>query len=304
MRPCRLALITHAHADHARRGSDHYIASERSVPILRHRLGADVSIQGVAPGERLRVGRTDVSFHPAGHVLGSAQISVDDGSRRWVATGDYKRDPDPTCDPFEVVDCDVFVSEATFALPIYRWAPTPEVALEIYDWWQANRAAGRPSVLFCYALGKAQRVLSELTAYTDEPVWVHGAVDEINALYRDAGVNLLPTQRVDGREKRDYAGELIIAPPGAAGSRWMRRFRDALTGFCSGWMQVRGNRRRRGYDRGFVLSDHADWPGLLRTIDEVGAEQVVLMHGHADTLVRLLRERGIEAGTWDQWRDA
>lgn len=274
------------------------------MPILRHRLGADVSIQGVASDERLRLGHTDVSFHPAGHVLGSAQIAVDDGSRRWVATGDYKRDPDPTCDPFEVVDCDVFVSEATFALPIYRWAPTPEVALEIYDWWQANRAAGRPSVLFCYALGKAQRVLSELTAYTDESVWVHGAVDEINALYRDAGVHLLPTQRVDGREKRDYAGELIIAPPGAAGSRWMRRFRDALTGFCSGWMQVRGNRRRRGYDRGFVLSDHADWSGLVRTIDEVGAKQVVLMHGHADTLVRLLRERGIEAGTWDQWRDA
>lgn len=304
MRPCELALITHAHADHARRGAARYIAATPSVPILKHRLGDDICIEGVDYGETFRLGDTEVSFHPAGHVLGSAQIAVSDGVTKWIATGDFKRDPDPTCAPFEVVYCDTFISEATFALPVYRWPPASEVAHEIHEWWQANRNAGRPSVLFCHAFGKAQRVLAELTAYTDASVWVHGAVDEITELYRAAGVPMLPTQRVDGREKRDYAGELIIAPPGAAGSRWMRRFRDSLTGFCSGWMQVRGNRRRRGYDRGFVLSDHADWPGLLRTIDEVSAQRILLMHGHADTLVRLLRERGVNAGVLSELRDA
>ncbi|MEL7024067.1 MAG: ligase-associated DNA damage response exonuclease [Pseudomonadota bacterium] len=304
MRPCELALITHAHADHARRGAARYIATEASVPILRHRLGDDIDITGVPYGERIPLGRTEVSFHPAGHVLGSAQIAISDGSRRTVATGDFKRDADPTCAPFEVVPCDTFVSEATFALPIYRWPATRMVARDIADWWQANADAGRPSVLFCYAFGKAQRVLAELTAFTSRSVWVHGAVHEITELYRNAGIEMLPTQRVDGREKRDYSGELIIAPPGAAGSRWMRRFKDALTGFCSGWMQVRGNRRRRGYDRGFVLSDHADWPGLLRTVEEVAPSKIYLMHGHADILVRLLRERGVDAGVLAELRHA
>ncbi|MEL7311384.1 MAG: DNA ligase-associated DEXH box helicase, partial [Pseudomonadota bacterium] len=172
MRPCDLALITHAHADHARRGAARYIAAAPSVPILLHRLGDDIDITGVPYGEVITVGQTEVSFHPAGHVLGSAQIAVSDGSRRTVATGDFKRDPDPTCESFEVVSCDTFISEATFALPIYRWPSASSVAGEIAAWWQANAAAGRPSVLFCYAFGKAQRVLAELMAYTDRSVWV------------------------------------------------------------------------------------------------------------------------------------
>ena len=295
MRASELALITHAHADHARRGADHYIAHADSVPILRARLGNERRIDGVAYGESLTLGECEVSFHPAGHVLGSAQIRVQRGDDVWVASGDFKRDPDPTCAPFEIVPCNTFISEATFALPVYRWPPAPEVAREIHAWWMANRAVGRPSVLFCYAFGKAQRVLAELHALCDETVLVHGAVAKLTDLYRDAGVAMLPTETVDLRARRDYAGELIIAPPGAAGSRWMRRFRDALTGFCSGWMRVRGNRRRRGYDRGFVLSDHADWPGLLRTVEEVRPDTVLLTHGHTDTLVRVLRERQVDA---------
>ncbi|MEM7611085.1 MAG: ligase-associated DNA damage response exonuclease [Pseudomonadota bacterium] len=295
MRRSELALITHAHADHARRGADRYIAVRDSVPILRARLGNSVRIDAVDYGEQLELGDTRVSFHSAGHVLGSAQIRVQRGDDVWVASGDFKRDPDPTCAPFEVVPCDTFITEATFALPIYRWPPAAEVAREIHEWWQSNARQSRPSVLFCYSFGKAQRVLAELMALTSECVLVHGAVAKLTDLYREAGVQMLPTQTLDLRTRRDYAGELIIAPPGAAGSRWMRRFKSASTGFCSGWMQVRGNRRRRGYDRGFVLSDHADWPSLLRTIDEVGATRILTTHGHSDTLVRLLRERGVDA---------
>ncbi len=295
MRRSALALITHAHADHARKGADRYIAVRDSVPILKSRLGPSQRIDAVDYGEPVRLGDTEVSFHSAGHVLGSAQIRVERGGEVWVVSGDFKRDADPTCAPFEVVPCDTFITEATFALPVYRWPPARLVAGEIFDWWQSNERAGRPSVLFCYSFGKAQRVLAELLHYTGRTVHVHGAVNKITALYREAGIEMVPTELVDLRERRDYPGELIIAPPGAAGSRWMRRFRDAQTGFCSGWMRVRGNRRRRGYDRGFVLSDHADWPSLLRTIDEVGASKVLTTHGHSDTLVRLLRERGVDA---------
>ncbi|MFK8052089.1 MAG: ligase-associated DNA damage response exonuclease [Woeseiaceae bacterium] len=303
MRRSELALITHAHADHARRGSDRYIAVRDSVPILRTRLGPSRRIDAVDYGERIRLGDTVVSFHPAGHVLGSAQIRVERGDEVWVASGDFKRDPDPTCAPFEVVECDTFITEATFALPIYRWPDTPIVAAEIFDWWHENRRQQRPSVLFCYAFGKAQRVLAELLPLTDERIFVHGAVEKLNVLYREAGVKMLPTETVNLRERRDYAGELIIAPPGAAGTRWMRRFKSASTGFCSGWMRVRGNRRRRGYDRGFVLSDHADWPSLLRTIDDVKAQKILMTHGHADTLVRLLTEQGVDAREMPVRRD-
>lgn len=294
-RPAATALITHAHADHARPGSGTYYTAGPGVGLLRKRLGDDADIRPVDWGERLGFGATEVSFHPAGHVLGSAQIRVESAAGVWVVSGDYKRDADPTCTPFEVVPCDTFVTEATFALPVYRWRPGRETAAEIHEWWQGNAAQGRPSVLFCYALGKAQRVLAELMAYTDRTVFVHGAVEALAEVYRDAGIAMLPTSKVDLRQKRDYAGELIIAPPGAAGTTWMRRFRSASTGFCSGWMRIRGQRRRRGYDRGFVLSDHADWPSLLATIGETGASRVLATHGHTDALVRLLRERGVDA---------
>lgn len=297
--PVPLALITHAHGDHARWGSQRYLGTTEARPLLRARLGADAHIDWMDYGAELVLGETTVSFHPAGHILGSAQVRVRHASgETWVVTGDYKRDPDPTCTPFEVVPCDVLITEATFALPVYRWRPTSEVAAEVLAWWDECIARGRPAVLFCYALGKAQRLLAELARLCDRTVYLHGAMLELVQCYRDAGVAMLPTEAVSEQAKgRAFAGQLILAPPSAAGAPWMRRFRDASTGFASGWMRIRGNRRRRGYDRGFVLSDHTDWNGLVRTVRESGAQRVLATHGSTESLVRYLVEQGIAAET-------
>ncbi len=296
--PVPLALITHAHGDHARFGMGRYVAANASVDVLQARLGPEAAIGGVAYGAAQAFGETQVSFHPAGHVLGSAQIRVEHGGEVWVVTGDYKRAADPTCAPFELVPCDALITEATFALPIYRWEPAEAVAADVLAWWDGNAARGRASVLFCYAFGKAQRLLAELARLTDRVVYVHGALVELVAIYRAHGIAMLPTEPVAEQARgRDYTGALILAPPSASGSPWMRRFRDAATGFASGWMRVRGNRRRRGYDRGFVLSDHADWPALVSTVRGSGAQRVLATHGNTDAFVAWLAEQGVRAET-------
>ncbi len=292
------AVVTHVHGDHLVPGSARYVCAAPSVPFARKRLGPDAVVEGVPYGERFRLGDADVSFHPAGHVLGAAQVRMEAGGEVWVVSGDYKRAPDPTCAPFEVVPCDVFVTEATFALPLYRWREPRAVVSEILAWWEANRAVGAASVLFAYAMGKAPRILAELLALTDpgRTVMVHGAVGALVDLYRAAGVRLLPTALVSETARgRSFAGELVLAPPAAGGSTWMRRFGAHETAFASGWMRVRGTRRRKGFDRGFALSDHADWPDLLRTIEDTGARRVLVTHGYADELSRYLRERGLDA---------
>ncbi len=293
--PVPRAVLTHAHGDHARAGSEQYFAECSSEGVLRQRLGAELSLVTKRYGERFQLGAAEVSLHAAGHVLGSAQIRVRVDNETWVVTGDYKRAPDPTCAPFEPVVCDVLISEATFALPCYRWPETREVIAEIWRWWQSNREQSRASVLFCYAFGKAQRVLAELMAHTSESVFLHGAVLPLVEEYRRAGIAMLPAEPVVREKRADYRGALIIAPPSAAGTPWMRRFADASTGFCSGWMRIRGARRRRGYDRGFVLSDHADWPALIHTVAESHAKKILLTHGYSDALVRFLREQGVDA---------
>jgi putative mRNA 3-end processing factor len=295
--PVSRAFITHAHGDHLRGGSESYVLASPGEGVGRLRLPNDARVDTVPYGEAMQVGATRVSLHPAGHILGSAQLRIEHEGEVWVVSGDYKRDPDPTCAPFEVVPCDVLISEATFALPIYHWPRSADVAADIFRWWQRNRERGLSSLLFVYALGKAQRVLAELTAFTEEPVYLHGAVTSITEVYRAAGVKMLPTLSATVAKSRDYAGALVLAPPSAAGSPWIRRFGEHSSGFCSGWMRVRGDRRRRGYDRGFVLSDHADWPSLLRTFHETGALRVLLTHGHTDTMVRFLREQGVDAAT-------
>ncbi|HEY4530883.1 MAG TPA: ligase-associated DNA damage response exonuclease [Luteimonas sp.] len=297
-RPVPRAVITHGHGDHARSGMGCYHVVEEGLPILRWRLG-EQDYRVHRAGERFQLGGATLSFHPAGHVLGSSQVRIEAHGEVWVASGDYKRDPDPTCAPFEVVPCDVFITECTFGLPIYRWTPASEVAREIVAWREECAANGEAAILYCYALGKAQRVLAELAAHTDRPAFVHGAIDAGVQVYRDAGIPMLETRRVANEARgSDFAGELVIAPPSAAGSPWIRRFRRAQQGFASGWMRIRGNRRRRNYDRGFVVSDHADWPALLRTAHETGARRVIATHGDTDALVRVLKEQGIETGVF------
>lgn len=293
--PVNRAVITHAHSDHLRAGNAVCIVAAEGEAIARHRLPPDASLQPLAYGRALTIGDARISLHPAGHMLGSAQVRIEHAGEVWVVTGDYKRERDPTCAAFEPLRCHVLVSEATFALPIYRWQPPQQVVRGIFDWWQRNRERGVASVLYAYALGKAQRVLAELTAFTDEPVFVHGAVGAITDLYRAAGVRMLPTLPATVSKPREYAGQLVLAPPGAGGSPWIRRFGEHESGFCSGWMRVRGDRRRRSHDRGFVLSDHADWPSLLRTFDDCGAGRILLTHGHSDSMVRYLREQGRDA---------
>lgn len=294
-RPVARAVITHGHCDHARSGCARYWAAAPGVPLLRERIGYGSGIVPLAYGEPADFGGVRVSLHPAGHVLGSAQVRIEHGGQVWVVSGDYKREADPTCAPFEVVPCEVFITEASFALPVYRWPDPVEVAREIHAWWQQCKAEGLAAVLFCYALGKAQRILAELLRYTGETVYLHAAMTRLVKLYRQAGVAMLPTDTV-GNQPRffDWAGRLLLAPPGAGGTPWMRRFRPHSTGFASGWMCVRGA-RRRAYDRGFVLSDHADWPSLLRTIEDSGARRVLATHGNTDALIAALRQRGIDA---------
>jgi putative mRNA 3-end processing factor len=297
--PVEHALVTHAHGDHLRPGNARYLAAEAGRRVIEARVGA-VDLQTLAYGETLVHRGVTISFHPAGHVLGSAQVRLEHRGRRWVVSGDYKTGPDATCAPFEPVRCDVFVTESTFGLPVFRWAPQQAVFDDLNAWWQANAEAGRASIVHAYAFGKAQRVLAGLDAAIG-PIVVHGAVATMNEAYRRSGVALPATLRVDEASPQQLRRCLVVAPPSAQGSPWSRRFSrggEASDAFASGWMQLRGARRRRNVDRGFVLSDHADWPGLLAAIAATGAPRVIVTHGYVEPLVRWLAEQGLEAGAF------
>jgi putative mRNA 3-end processing factor len=300
--PVERAVITHAHGDHARPGSRAYLCAAPGVPLLRRRFGPDAVIESAAYGQMLTLRDVRVSLHPAGHVLGSAQIRIDSSEGVWVVAGDYKRASDPTCAAFEPVRCDTFITESTFGLPIYRWDPTHVVIDDIFAWWQGNRDAGRTSVLFCYTIGKAQRLLAELMRVTEGPVYVHGMMLSMIEGYRESGIAMLPVAPViepssgSRSTRRSFAGELVLAPLSARATPWMRRLGSVSDAFASGLMRVRGVRRQRGFDRGFVLSDHADWPALLQTVADSGATRVLATHGHAEPLARYLSTRGLESG--------
>ena len=292
------AVITHAHADHARTGHGHYLATAPSEGVLRSRLGQSIALQAVQYGEVVTHNGVAVSLHPAGHVLGSAQVRLQHGGQTWVASGDYKVAPDATCAPFEPVRCDVFITESTFGLPIYRWRPDAEVFAEINAWWAANAAVGRASVLMCYSFGKAQRILSGVDALI-APIIVHSAIQTLNTAYRAAGVNLPDTKLVsEVADTADFKRALVLCPPSAATGPWVKRFGDFSDAFASGWMQLRGARRRGSYDKGFVLSDHADWPGLMGAIGATGANRVIVTHGSIPVMVRYLTEQCLEAGSF------
>lgn len=290
--PVDRAVITHAHADHARYGSRSYLATPRCCRILHERLGPQIQTDPLPFGEPRKIGDVTLSLHPAGHVLGSAQVRIESRGQIAVITGDYKRGQDPTTEPFEPLRCHLLVTESTFGLPIYRWPNPATIRAEINDWWRENRDAGRTSILLGYALGKAQRLLAMLDPNTG-PILLHGAVERLTAVYRECGIPLPDTLTASVENAKAFRETaLVIAPPSAAGSPWVRKFQPCSLAMASGWMLVRGTRRRRGLDRGFVLSDHVDWPELLQTVEESGAEQVWVTHGYREAVVRYLSEQG------------
>jgi putative mRNA 3-end processing factor len=275
--PVERAVITHAHSDHACPGSRAYLTAREGAPLLRERIGVEGTIETVAYGERAGL----VSLHPSGHILGSAQVRIEHAGEVWVVSGDYKLAPDPTCAPFEPVRCHSFVTESTFGLPIFRWPAERDVWAAIHEWWRANIEAGKTSVLYAYPLGKAQRVLAGIDRSIGA-LRVHPAVERYSRIYREQGIDL-PAGSADD-------GTLIVLPPGVE-----HRGARVSTAMVSGWMRIRGTRRRRSLDRGFVLSDHADWPELLRAIDASGAETVWVTHGFRGPLARWIEEHGRRA---------
>jgi putative mRNA 3-end processing factor len=289
------AVVTHAHGDHVAWGCRAYLTSAEGLGVLRSRLPPEATVTGQRWSEPATLRGVRVSFHPAGHILGSAQIRLEHAGEVWVVSGDYKTDPDPTATAFEPVRCHTFVTESTFGLPIYRWPPQHDVFREINDWWRANQAAGKASLLYGYALGKAQRLIAGLDPGIG-PIFTHGAVERMTAVYRAGGVALPPTVYAGAVDRRtDWSRAIVLAPPSADGSVWTRRFGPQSTAFASGWMLVRGARRRRSLDRGFPLSDHVDWPALMAAVEATGAESVWVTHGFTAPVVRWLRERGLDA---------
>ncbi len=288
-------IVTHAHSDHARRGAEKYLTAPDNIPLMKKRLGADISVDGLGWGQKIKIGEVHVSLHPAGHIRGSSQVRLERGGEVWVFTGDYKLQSDPTCAGFELLRCHTLITECTFGLPLFRWREPDSVHDAINAWWRKNAAEGRTSMVLAYALGKAERILARLDAAIG-PILLHGAVMEMVEIYRTAGVALPPAMHASAGNAKAHKGRaLVIAPPGALNSPWARKFDPVSVGVASGWMQVRGFRRRQAADRGFVLSDHVDWPGLLQTIRESGAQHIIATHGYTGPVVRYLREQGMEA---------
>jgi putative mRNA 3-end processing factor len=287
------AVITHAHSDHARRGARQYFCTKSGRSLLHARLGRNIKSMPYAFGEKFQIGGVTLSFHPAGHILGSSQVRMEYQGEVWVASGDYKRDPDPTCEPFEVVKCDTFVTEATFGTPAYVWDKGADLGREIFEWWSTNAGKGFNSVLFAYSLGKAQRVLGLLEPYATRKVICHSSATPLNECYREQGVKLTSTRclsTVDTEERLE--GELLLVPQSFLNTEQALILGDHYkTAFASGWMAT----DHRGYDKGFLLSDHADWNDLLRTVQECGAKQVFVQHRGKGALVRELNRMGIKA---------
>lgn len=292
--PVERALITHGHADHARAGHAHVMATPETLRIMAVRYGETFcgASQDARLGETLRVGDVSVRFVPAGHVLGSAQIVIEHGGQRVVVSGDYKRAPDPTCLPFEVVPCDVFITEATFGLPVFTH---PDTRGEVRKLLESRRLfPERTHIVGAYALGKAQRVMALLREEGwDGPIHLHGAMEKLTALYQREGIPLGETRKVVAAERKELAGAIVICPPSSIQDLWSRKFPDPVTCFASGWMRVRARARQKGVELPLVISDHADWPDLCRTIRETGAGEVWVTHGQEDALVHWCASVGI-----------
>ncbi len=287
------ALITHGHSDHARKGHGHYLCTHSAKPVIQHRLGKKMIIESVEYGQKVHINGVQFSFHPAGHIIGSAQIRVEYKGEVWVASGDYKIEDDGISEAFELVRCNTFISETTFGLPIYKWRPQAEVFEDINNWWYENNQLGKVTVINAYSLGKAQRLLHNVDASIGN-IYTHGSIEVINDIFRDQGFDLPDTHAVTSLQTREnYRGALIITPGSSLTSDWTDRFGDFTTAAASGWMQLRSMRKNRSVDRGFVLSDHCDWDGLNETILATGAEQVYVTHGSTKIFSKWLNGKGI-----------
>ncbi|MBL0739592.1 ligase-associated DNA damage response exonuclease [Chryseolinea lacunae] len=290
--PVKKALITHGHADHARFGHEHYLCTAAAAPVIKYRLSLTDNVQQVSFGEKILIHGVQFSFHPAGHIPGSAQIRVEHRGEVWVFTGDYKLQHDNISEPFEPVKCHTFITESTFGLPIYNWKPQQEVFDDMNAWWRKNQEEGKVSIVAGYSLGKSQRILKNVDAGIGK-ILVHGAIENVTAILRAQGLALPPTTRVTPDMKRkDFEGALVVCPPSAIGSAWLRKFEPYSLGIASGWMGLRGARRRRGADRGFVLSDHCDWRELNQAVNETGAEHVFVTHGYSEIFAQWLNGNG------------
>ena len=294
-KPVKNAIITHGHADHSRWGHQNYITHTSNVPIIKHRLG-DINVTGKAWNESFTINNVKFSLHPAGHIIGSSQIRVEYKGEVWVFTGDYKTEDDGVSVPYEVVKCNTFITECTFGLPAFKWTPQEEVMCNINNWWAENKADKKTSILFGYSLGKAQRLLKHLDVNIGT-IYTHGAIENMTNVIRPM-VQLPPTTLISRETKKeDLLGNIVLAPPSAHGSTWIRKMTPFVTGTASGWMSFRGARKRRAIDKGFVLSDHCDWFALLDSIKATGAEKIICTHGYTDVFSRYLRELGYDART-------
>lgn len=289
------ALITHAHSDHARPGSSSYLTAKQGELLLRQRLGRNINLQTAHYGEIIYLNGVKVSFHPAGHILGSSQIRIEYKGEVWVISGDYKIEMDMTCEKFEPLKCNTFISESTFGLPIFKWCSQNQLFSEINSWWIRNKDSGTCSIIFGYALGKAQRIISGLDPSIGT-IYAHPAVEIINQCYRNTGIKLPETKNISELVDEEHTrGALIIAPPSADILQWTGKFRNFSSAFASGWMQIRKNRKRNSFDRGFSLSDHADWEGLIHAVKESKADKILITHGYSSQLTRWLCENGYDA---------
>jgi len=293
-KPVNKAIITHAHSDHARFGSSYYLCHHHTKPILKLRLG-DNHYQGVEWNEAVYMNGVKVTLHPAGHIIGSSQIRVEYNDEVWVVSGDYKTENDGISGQFEAVKCHVFITESTFGLPIYNWKAQEQIYADIQQWIQSNQAEQKSSVLIAYSLGKAQRVLQAASKVSNN-IYVHGAIWNTQQVLLENGWDFPIVKRITPETtKEELKNCVVIAPPSADASPWMKRFNPYSVGICSGWMQVRGNARRNNVDAGFALSDHADWKGLLDAVKATGAEKVFVTHGFQAAFSRYLNENGIAA---------
>ncbi|MBZ9631131.1 ligase-associated DNA damage response exonuclease [Salegentibacter sp. LM13S] len=294
-KPVDKAIISHGHADHSRWGNKKYITHHSNVPIIKHRLG-EIEVSGKEWNETFTINGVKFSLHPAGHIIGSSQIRVEYKGEVWVFTGDYKDEDDGVAVPYEPVKCHTFITECTFGLPAFKWQSQAEVFSEINNWWQQNKENGQTSVIFGYSLGKAQRLLKHLDTSIGE-IYTHGAIENMTEVIRPLSEMPETTRITRDTKNNEFKGNIVVAPPSAHGSPWIKKMVAYVTASASGWMTFRGARRRRAIDRGFVLSDHCDWQGLLKSIKATGAEKVICTHGYTDIFSRYLREIGYDART-------